>query len=60
MAYLGESCESNVFRYFLKSAVTHKSSLLITYDNVNLHSFIFHSFLCTFTSIFFIENKILL
>lgn len=60
MAYLGESCESDVFRDFFKSAVTHKSSLLITHDNVNLHSFLLHSCLCTFPGLFFIENKILL
>lgn len=61
MAYLGESCESDVFRdFFFKSAITHKSSLLITHDNVNLHSFLLHSCLWTFPGLFFIENKILL
>lgn len=59
MAYLGESCESDVFRDFLNPP-SHMSSLLITHDNVNLPSFLLDSCLCTFPGIFFIENKILL
>ena len=37
---LGESCESDVFRYFLNEQ-WHLSSLLITHCNINFSSFIF-------------------